>query len=433
MTQNNNSLPNDAAELASWFAEGVRSELSALEKDGSGQSYELLSGKLVQALSPNKAIYNFIIADGTRIPEDSTGKLKTASEEYAATVTGQQMNRIDVCIEGTPLPPGIHRAMLVIDDTALLRRLAEVLESQVAKPSTIGSLTTTVFHPQHAPVHFATLPSSTSLVKLSGQNRRIVEQACGSSVTFIWGPPGTGKTYTIAYLVTALIEAGERVLVSSHTHAAVDQSLYEAVKSETDKAGPLATHSAVAAGKVLRIGLTPDRKIPDSVRLDKVVDNKARSLSAEVARLEAEAKPFADRRAMYRAQVAEWDNLSDLMTRLNSTRETIKQLQTKILQTESALSTYKELLSQRRAELERAQRAWFRRKTKVERATVHYMMVKVNFRRLKRILRSCKPMLKKACDWLKRFRKLYSVNKLYVKSFCRDRLSKENCQPSQSN
>lgn len=369
MAQDNNSLPTDAAGLASWFAEGVRSELSALEKDGNTQSYELLSGKLVQTLNPNKAIYHFIIADGTRIPEDSSGRLKTASEEYAATVTAQQANRIDICIEGTVLPPGIHRAILIIDDTALLRRLAEVLEFQAAKPSTIGSLATTVFHPQHLTVHFATLPNSLSLAKLTGQPRRVIEQACGSSVTFVWGPPGTGKTYIIAHLVAALIEAGERVLVSSHTHAAVDQSLYESIKSETDKAGPLAGHPTVTAGKVLRIGLTSDRKIPDYVRLDKVVDCKARSLSAEIARLEAKTKPFVDRRAMYQAQISEWDKLFEYTTRFNSSRDNIKQLQTKILQSESSLSTYKELLNQRRAEFERAQRAWFRRNRKVKLAT----------------------------------------------------------------
>ena len=120
---------------------------------------------------------------------------------------------------------------------------------------------------------------------------------------------------------------------------------------------------------MLRIGLTPDRKIPDSVRLDKVVDFKAHSLSAEIARLEAKAKPLTDRRATYRAQISEWGKLSEFITRLNSSRETIKQLQTKILQCESTLSTYKELLNKRRAELERAQRAWFLRTRKVERAT----------------------------------------------------------------
>lgn len=365
----NGSLPNTGAALASWFAEGVRSELAALEKDGNGQSYELLSGKLIQSIGPAKAIYLFIIADGTRIPEDATGKLKTGSEEYTATVISQQTNRIDLCIEGTPLPPGIHRAMLIIDDTALLRRLAEVLEAQSAKPSSIGLLSTTVFHPQHVNVRYATLPNSISLGSLVGQQRRVIEQSCGSSVTFIWGPPGTGKTYTIAYLVTALIEAGERVLVTSHTHAAVDQSLYEAVKSENGKCGPLSTHPTVSAGKILRIGLTPDPKIPDSVRIDKVLDSKARNLSATISQLEAKAKPLLDKRANYRAQLAEWDKLSELSARLESSRVTIKELQAEISRNDTAQAMFRQQLEQRRAELERAERAWFRRATKIERAT----------------------------------------------------------------
>lgn len=369
MKQNENeSPPNSGAALALWFAEGVRSELSALEKDGKGQSYELLSGKLIQRIGHAKAVYLFIIADGTRIPEDATGKLKTGSEEYTATVISQQANRIDVCIEGTPLPPGIHRAMLIVDDTALLRRLAEVLEAQSAEPSKIGSHATTVFHPQHANVGYASLPNSTSLVGLLGQQRRVIEQACGSSVTFIWGPPGTGKTYTIAYLVTALIEAGERVLVSSHTHAAVNQSLYEAVKSENGKCGPLSTHPTVSAGKVLRIGLTADPKIPDSVRLDKVLDSKARNLSAMIAQLEEKAKPLLDKRASYRAQLAEWNNLTELYTRLESIRTTTKNLQGEISQNDSAQTALQQELGARRVELEHAKHAWFRRAAKIEAA-----------------------------------------------------------------
>ncbi|MCX5827119.1 MAG: AAA domain-containing protein [Deltaproteobacteria bacterium] len=370
MKQNENeSPPNSGAALALWFAEGVRSELSALEKDGKGQSYELLSGKLIQRIGNTKAVYLFIIADGTRIPEDATGKLKTGNEEYAATVISQQANRIEVCIEGVTLPPGIQRAMLIVDDTALLHRLAEVLEAQSAEPSKIGSLATTVFHPQHANVGYASLPNSTSFVGLSEQQRRVIEQACGSSVTFIWGPPGTGKTYTIAHLVTALIEAGERVLVSSHTHAAVDQSLYEAVKSENGKCGPLAAHPIVSAGKVLRIGDTSDPKIPDSVILDKVVDTKARNLSAMIAQLEEKAKPLLDKHASCRAQLAEWDKLSELSSRLESIRSTTKQLQGGISQNESAQTALQKELEERRVEHERAERAWFSRATKVERAT----------------------------------------------------------------
>lgn len=362
-------LPNETAALAAWFAEGVRGELAALEKKGGEQQYEVLSGKLVENIGATQAIFQFIIADGTRLPEDASGRLKTSDEEYSATVIGQQANLVHVQIEGkTPLPPGIPRAVLIVDDTALLRRLAEVLERTVTT-SAISPLATTVFHPAQAKVGFRELPALAALVRMAGQHRRVIEQACGSSLTYVWGPPGTGKTYGIAHLVAALIEAGERVLVTSHTHAAVDQALYEAVKSEADKQGPLASHHMVSDGKVLRIGRTADRKIPESVRLDKVVERKARELQVAILELEAQAKPLVEKRGIARAAISELDKVIELETRLRLMRETVKRGPEKCIRLEVTINMCTGLINQRREELEGAQHAWFGRARKMERAT----------------------------------------------------------------
>jgi hypothetical protein len=53
--------PADASSLAAWFAEGVRAELTALEKDGGSQSYEVLAGKLIEKRGQTQAIFQFII------------------------------------------------------------------------------------------------------------------------------------------------------------------------------------------------------------------------------------------------------------------------------------------------------------------------------------------------------------------------------------
>lgn len=365
--------PQEAGALAAWFVEGLRSELAALEKDGGAQSYELLSGKLIETTGSTQAVYQFILADGTLIPEDATGKLKTAGAEFNATVLGQRADRLQVQIEGSaPLPSGIPRAILVVDETALLRRLAEVLEKVVATPSAVGPLGTLVFHPAKARTGVAQLPLISAFIKVTGEHRSVLERACGSSLTYIWGPPGTGKTFAIAHLIAALVERGERVLVTSHTHAAVDQALYEAVqpkRSGTDRAGPLADHPRLNDGRFLRIGRVTDPKVPDTVRLDRVVEQKARHFETRMVELETQAKPIADRRAICRAALSEWERLAELSKRHEVARETAEQAGANSEQAEVTISRGEDLLKRRRAELEAAQQAWFRRRAKTERAT----------------------------------------------------------------
>jgi hypothetical protein len=368
--------PADASSLAAWFAEGVHAELTALEKDGGSQSYEVLAGKLIEKRGQTQAIFQFILADGTRIPEEAAGKLKTASDEFMVTVIGQQADRIDLRVETkTELPPGIHRATLIIDDTALLRKLAQVLDEIAQNPTRVNPLAVTTFHPAESKIGIATLRPTSALVNFDGQPRRITEQACGSPVTYIWGPPGTGKTYTIAHLVTALIEAGERVLVSSHTHAAVDQALYEAVKSETGKGGPLAAHPFVLNGNVLRIGDTPDKKIPATVRLNAIVEAKARTLTDTISDLTRKEKPLVDQRSQWLAAVAEWERLAGLSKRLQEVQTSLAQQEAKRKQTMKAITGGKRLLQQHREELERAKQAWFFRATKTAKALQDFQNV----------------------------------------------------------
>jgi hypothetical protein len=174
-------IPIESAALATWFAEGVASEIEELKKNGNVQKYELLSGKLED---PGTSIFRFILADGTNIPEDSAGELEVGETKFNVTVVRQQDNFILLRLEGNHAPDhGIRRGILTIDDTMLLRRLAEALEEKAKNPSSIGPLARVAFHPHLANLGVAVLPEAR--VSLSGPNRAIIEKACGSSLTYI--------------------------------------------------------------------------------------------------------------------------------------------------------------------------------------------------------------------------------------------------------
>jgi DNA replication ATP-dependent helicase Dna2 len=57
------------------------------------------------------------------------------------------------------------------------------------------------------------------------QQEAFVQAMAADPVTLVQGPPGTGKTYVLARIVAAYAAAGQRVLVASYTHRAVNNAL----------------------------------------------------------------------------------------------------------------------------------------------------------------------------------------------------------------
>jgi DNA replication ATP-dependent helicase Dna2 len=93
---------------------------------------------------------------------------------------------------------------------------------------------------------------------MNDRQAEAVAQAIGSDVCWlIHGPPGTGKTRVLAWIVSDLLAKGQRVLVTSFTHRAIDNLL-----------------TAVA------------ERVPDSRKLAKVAPFKGGSLPASVEQRE---------------------------------------------------------------------------------------------------------------------------------------------------
>ncbi|BBH71836.1 hypothetical protein ACTI_85210 [Actinoplanes sp. OR16] len=112
---------------------------------------------------------------------------------------------------------------------------------------------------------------------LSLAQRDAVKRCLTPEVTWLWGPPGTGKTTTIGAFVDVLIERGQKVLLSAPTNAAVDVLVEAVLKRRPD----LATDG----GTLVRLG-QPARGNRDEwhgqkVLVDQIAASRGSQLAAE--------------------------------------------------------------------------------------------------------------------------------------------------------
>ncbi|MDJ1431933.1 AAA domain-containing protein [Halostagnicola sp. A-GB9-2] len=68
-------------------------------------------------------------------------------------------------------------------------------------------------------------PEETFIDNNEAQDEAVRKAVGAQDCALIHGPPGTGKTYTIARAIRAMVERGERVLLSAFTNRAVDNAL----------------------------------------------------------------------------------------------------------------------------------------------------------------------------------------------------------------
>ncbi|KAF9022945.1 RNA-directed RNA polymerase [Hymenopellis radicata] len=72
--------------------------------------------------------------------------------------------------------------------------------------------------------------------------------ACNSTVSLIWGPPGTGKTTVVVQILRKLVQAqpNTRILMTASTHNAVDNVLERFIRENR-------THSMLSEDQILRV------------------------------------------------------------------------------------------------------------------------------------------------------------------------------------
>jgi len=80
-------------------------------------------------------------------------------------------------------------------------------------------------------------------------------------ISYIWGPPGTGKSHTLATLLLNLYLRNERTLICTIANVAVDGLTKKLVSTIEEYAKEKRTASLLKQGKILRIGHVHDKEL----------------------------------------------------------------------------------------------------------------------------------------------------------------------------
>ena len=116
---------------------------------------------------------------------------------------------------------------------------------------------------------------------LNSSQRQAVEASYSKSLALLWGPPGTGKTDTIAKIVQAHLFAGRRVLLVSNANTAVDGALKRLAKKLAGE---------YENGEIVRLGAIGDDELNSCfpmVKEQNIFDKRMAPLYAELAAAQA--------------------------------------------------------------------------------------------------------------------------------------------------
>ncbi|MGI5863062.1 MAG: AAA domain-containing protein [Myxococcales bacterium] len=256
--------------------EAVRKSLGALEAQ---PSVPLCDGVRLFA-EPGACVYRFqtelefLIADGTRITIEAAGL--RASGEVTDHDPGQGFLE---CVLRENLGELVPEGLLEFESTLLLDLLAAHVQSLARDAADSGDLPSLELRRIEQAVAFLTgrappgPPIELTRPGLSRSQAAAVGFLLGQRVGYLWGPPGTGKTRTVAHLVHALVERGERVLLTAHTNIATDTALLRFLEE-----------GQLEPGEVVRVGYRCEALAKYAVGLDEVVDRQVRSRQPDLAR-----------------------------------------------------------------------------------------------------------------------------------------------------
>lgn len=332
-------LPPDPTNIQR-YVRALDALISEMRREGSGsRRYELEHGKIADTQA-GQPIYAFPFSEEAEIFEEARIEIEVDGRRSRGQIVSISEGTILVSLDDH-LGPSIRRCILHIDNTALIEALKDRLD-QVGKGelnlsiSLADSVVSKAISSPEVP------PIAVPPHKLNDSQNAALHMMLKRSISYLWGPPGTGKTQTLSVGIQAAFDAGKRILVCSNTNQAVDQLIYKLCRHLEHL-----KHDAFEEGKVVRSGniVLPELKkaYAPYVTIDGIIERLSKELRARQRELEEQVE-------LIDANATSIDKALQLFEQLDSTESELaslnQQLNTRLNVIQTAAAAYEEAQQQ---------------------------------------------------------------------------------------
>lgn len=220
------------------YKKAVTSEIVYLKTTG-GKRQHIFDGKRVEVKN-GRYIYTFEADDELNYPEGTQISIWEGDINYLGHIVGCEDFTI-IIASSKDFGIDVPNLEFSAEPWRLLNCLNDRLDGMLNNPSEIVK---------------ALICDGQKLIdygnyKITTGQQTAVQMSKEQPITFVWGPPGTGKTQTLAKIALAHIEHGNRVLMLSYSNVSVDGAIMRVHKMK----------SHLKSGTLVRYGYARDKEL----------------------------------------------------------------------------------------------------------------------------------------------------------------------------
>lgn len=323
----------------SEFQIALRDEIKAIRKNG-GQRTNLLNGRSLGQRG-QEHIYSFSMENELHIPDDSRIDLEYQKQRYEGQIISTVGFDLILALNAH-IGSFIPSATLYTEPWFLLEELQKRLDAVPTLNTVNKGLIEKLLWDNVLAHKPNTKQAELLLDKIAAGLKKPLHynsdqlQAIGhvlaNNVSYIWGPPGTGKTRTLGMTAASLVEKGESVLILAHSNIAVDVATLSMAQH-------LAHSPHYSQGRLLRYGVIYasdlKRDAFQSLHVKGVLRQHNTPLIQHIDELDTQREKLTGRLSKGGLSLAERERLQDelavVKTQLEPLREELKQHENQLL------------------------------------------------------------------------------------------------------